>query len=35
MVGPKKQDLWPKIYILKQKNKKKSVDDLGFVKNWA
>jgi hypothetical protein len=27
MVGPKKQDLWPKIYILKQNKKKKSVDD--------
>ena len=32
MVGPKKQDLWPRINILKGFKKKKTVDELWFVK---
>ena len=34
MVGPKKQDFWPRINILKGFFFQKSVDELWFIKKW-
>ena len=35
VVGPKKQDFWPRIKVLEGKKFNNSVDECQFVKNWA